>query len=92
MYAKGRESIKLQQMVVQHLHKWIYVEEVFNEDVGSDQVSVIFIRSHDFMDSFNRMKDKAISVQNSENQQDLKIMRRRLDKKVKTMNAVLKRQ
>ena len=59
--AKG-SLIVLQERIVAHLHKWIYVEQVFNEEVGETQVSVIFTRSHDFMDQFVEAKKKARGI------------------------------
>ena len=60
--AEGRKLIALQERVIAHLHKWIYVEQVFNEDVGETQVSVIFTRSHDFMDAFIKAKKEAREI------------------------------
>ena len=49
--AEGRNLVDMQERVIAHLHKWIYVEQIFNQK-GGTQVTVIFIRSHDFMQAF----------------------------------------
>ena len=46
--ATGHEMIAMVERVVANLHKWVYVEQVFNEKLGVNQVSVIMSRSHDF--------------------------------------------
>ena len=53
--AEGTNLVDMQERVIAHLHKWIYVDQVFSLKGGS-QVSVIFIRSHDFMDAFLKAK------------------------------------
>ena len=49
--AEGRNLVDMQERVIAHLHKWIYVENIFSQK-GGTQVSVIFIRSHDFLAAF----------------------------------------
>ena len=63
--AEGRKPIALQERVIAYLHKWIYVEQVFNKEVGETQISVIFTRSHDFMDAFVKAKKKAREIKES---------------------------
>ena len=63
--AEGRKPIALQERVIAYLHKWIYVEQVFNENVGETQISVIFTRSHDFMDAFVKAKKEARAINES---------------------------
>ena len=53
--AEGRNLVDMQERVIAHLHKWIYVDQVVSLK-GGNQVSVIFIRSHDFMDAFLKAK------------------------------------
>ena len=76
--ARG-ENIHMQERVVAHLHKWIYVEEMLNECPGEEQVSVIMSRAHDFAKSFFEAKEKA---QKMETENDLRNMRKKLNKKI----------
>ena len=68
--AVGGENVRLQEKIVQHMHKWVYVEEVYNELPNEVQVSVILRRTHDFVAMFRKYKEIGIVIKSSKD--DLK--------------------